>query len=48
MDYTQTMFHWFTQNPLTAAAVFFGGAIVAVTLCTYVYDYKMLTNRDRL
>jgi len=42
----QTMFHWVTQYPFTAAAVFFGGTTLAVTLYTYVYDYKMLTNRD--
>jgi len=42
----QTIYHWVAQYPLTATAVFVGGAIVAVTLYTYVYDYKMLTNRD--
>jgi hypothetical protein len=46
MNYTGMVFHWFAQHPLSAAAVFFGGAVVAVALYTYVYDYKMLTNRD--
>jgi hypothetical protein len=40
------IFHWLAQNPLSAAAVFFGGAIVAVVLYTYVHDYKMLTQED--
>lgn len=42
----QTIFHWVTQGPFAAAAVFFGGTALAVTLYTYVYDYTMLTNRD--
>ena len=42
----QTFYHWAAQYPLTATAVFVGGLILAVTLYTYVYDYKMLTNRD--
>ena len=46
MSYMQTMVNWFTHNPLSAATVFFGGAIVAVTLYTYVYDYLTLTNQD--
>jgi hypothetical protein len=46
MSYLQTVAHWVTHNPLSAAAVFFGMAVVAVTLYTYVYDYRMLTNRD--
>jgi hypothetical protein len=37
-----SMFHWFTQHPLSAAAVLFGGATLAVALFTYVHDYKML------
>jgi hypothetical protein len=40
----QNIFQWFTQNPLAAAVVFFGGAMVAVVLYTYVYDYKRLTD----
>jgi len=39
----QTIVHWITQNPLATSAFFFGGAILAVTLYTYFYDYKMLT-----
>ena len=46
MNYIQALFHWFTQNPLSAAAVFFGAAIVAVTLYTLVYDYRLLTDQD--
>lgn len=46
MSHLQTLFHWFTQNPLSAAAIFFGGAIVAVTLYTLVSDYPALTNQD--
>jgi len=42
MSYMQTMIYWFTHNPLSATAVFFGGAVVAVTLYTYVYDYRAL------
>ncbi len=46
MNSIQTAFHWFTQNPLAAAAFFVGGPVLAVTLYTYVYDYTMLSNRD--
>jgi hypothetical protein len=46
MSHIQTLFYWFTQNPLSAAAVFFGVAIVAVTLYTLVYDYRLLMNQD--
>ena len=46
MSYLQTMVYWFSHNPLSAAAVFFGVAIVAVTLYTYVSDYRRLANRD--
>jgi hypothetical protein len=42
----QNIFQWFTQNPLAAAVVFFGGAMVAVVLYTYVYDYTRLTDQD--
>ncbi len=42
----QTIYQWGTQYPFTAATVFFGGLILAVTLYTYVYDYRMLTDRD--
>jgi hypothetical protein len=46
MNYAQTMFHWVTQHPYTTVSVIFGGAVVAVALYTYVYDYRMLTKRD--
>ena len=46
VNYTETMFHWFAQNPFTATAVFFGGAIVAVMLYTYVFDYRMLNHQE--
>jgi hypothetical protein len=39
MSYVQTMVYWFTHNPLSATAVFFGVTVVAVTLYTYVHDY---------
>jgi hypothetical protein len=35
-----SLFHWFTQNPFTAASLLFGGAIAAVVFYTYVYDYE--------
>lgn len=47
MNYTQIMFDWFAQNPLSTAALFFGGAMIAVTLYTYVYDYRMLIHRGK-
>ncbi len=46
MGYLQTMVYWFTHNPLSATAVLFCGAVVAVTLYTLVYDYRELTNQD--
>ena len=46
VNFAQMIFHWFTQNPFTAASVVFGVGVVAVTLYTYVYDYQTLTNRD--
>jgi len=46
MSHLQTLLHWFTQNPLSAATIFFGGAIVAVTLYTLVHDYHVLINQD--
>ncbi len=45
MNDVQTMVHWFTQNPFRGATVFFGAAIVAVTLYTYVHDYLMLSEQ---
>lgn len=44
MSSAQTMVHWFTQNPLWAATAFFSVAIMVVTLYTYVYDYRRLTD----
>jgi len=46
VNFAQMVFHWFTQNPFTAASVVFGVGVVAVTLYTFVYDYEALTNRD--
>jgi hypothetical protein len=46
VNYAQMLFHWFTQNPFTVASVIYGGAVVAVVLYTYVYDYKTLTDQD--
>lgn len=46
MNSLLTVYHWVTQYPFTATVVFVGGAMVAVMLYTYVYDYKMLTNLD--
>lgn len=45
MHDAQMMFPWFTHNPMSAAAILFGGAMVAVLLYTYVYDHRMLTDR---
>jgi len=45
VNYTQMVFPWLTHNPLSAAAILFGGATVVVLLYTYVYDYRMLTHR---
>lgn len=45
VNYTQTMVPWFTHNSLSAAAILFGGAMIAVLLYTYVYDYRKLTER---
>ncbi len=42
----QTIVYWFTHNPLSAATIFFGVVIVAVTLYTYAQDYRMLTNQE--
>ena len=36
--------HWFSLHPLSAAALVFGGASLAVVLYTYVHDYRMLAN----
>ena len=44
MNTLNTIVHWFTLNPFSGASVLFGVAIVVVTLYTYVYDYKMLTD----
>jgi hypothetical protein len=41
----QTFVQWFTANPFTGAAFVFGGAVVIVTVYTYLYDYEMLPDR---
>ena len=46
MSSVQTMVHWFTQYPLWAATAFFSVAIMAVTLYTYVCDYRRLTDES--
>jgi hypothetical protein len=46
MNSIQTIFQWFTHNQLAGSAIFFGGAMLAVILYTYLYDYKRLTSRD--
>ena len=45
MNDAQMIIPWITHNPLSASAILFGGAIGAVLLYTYVYDYGMLTHR---
>ena len=45
VNYMQLMFPWFAQNPLSVAALLFGGALLAVLLYTFVCDYRMLTKR---
>ena len=45
MNHVYTIVHWFTQNPFRGATVFFGVAIVTVTLYTYVHDYRMLSEQ---
>ena len=44
MTSLQIVIHWLIQNPLAASALFFGSATVAVTVWTYVYDWKQLTH----
>ena len=34
-----TIADWFPHDILTVSAVLFGGAIIAVTVYTYLYDY---------
>jgi hypothetical protein len=45
MDNLQTLVQWFTANPFSGAAFVFGGAVVIVTVYTYLYDYEMLPDR---
>ena len=47
MYYAQTVFDWLKLNPSTTASVIFGGAIVAVVLSTYIYDYRILAKRGK-
>jgi hypothetical protein len=46
MSTIQTVVRWVAHSPFTAAALFFGGAVVAVTLYTYVYDCQEWLNQD--
>jgi hypothetical protein len=47
MSTIQTVVRWVAHSPFTAAAVLFvGGAVVAVTLYTYVYDCQEWLNQD--
>lgn len=48
MSTIQTVVQWVTQYPFTVAALFFGGAVVAVTPYTYVYDYQEWLNQEWL
>lgn len=45
MSSVQTLAGWFTQNPIWSATAFFCVAIGAVTLYTYVGDYRRLTDQ---
>ncbi|HSE59180.1 MAG TPA: hypothetical protein VLA99_10810 [Nitrospiraceae bacterium] len=40
MNDIPVILQWFMAHPLPGAAVVFGGAMVAVTLYTYLHDYK--------
>jgi len=42
----QQLLYWLADHRLGAAAVFFGGAAVAVILYTYVVDYRMQIQED--
>ena len=44
MNDAQVMFQWFISHPLSSAAVVFGGAMIAVTLYTYLHDYKLFAD----
>jgi hypothetical protein len=37
---------WLADNRLTAAALLFGGAAVAVMIYTYLVDYRLLPEQD--
>jgi hypothetical protein len=47
MNSMQTLWQWIGQNPFTAISILFGGSLVLVTLYTFLYDYRMLTDRHR-
>lgn len=40
-----TIVDWFPHDFLTVSAVLVGGAIIAVTLYTYLYDYAAQSKR---
>jgi hypothetical protein len=40
------LLQWVTQNPLMAAAVLFGGAMVLMALYSYVQDFHRLGQHD--
>ncbi|CAI4033295.1 hypothetical protein DNFV4_03731 [Nitrospira tepida] len=44
MNDVPIMLQWFMTHPLSGAAVVFGGAMVAVTVYTYLHDYKMFAD----
>jgi len=46
VNFAHMAFDWFTQHPFTAVSAVFGVGVVAVMLCTYLYDYEALINRD--
>ncbi len=45
MSDAQMVLSWITHNPLSAAAILFGGVMAAVLLYTCAHDYRMLTHR---
>ncbi|WP_447972931.1 hypothetical protein [Nitrospira sp. Kam-Ns4a] len=46
MSNLQTYFQWATHYPFAAAALFFGGTAVAITLYTYLNDFRRLQGRS--
>ncbi len=39
------IYQWFAHHPLSAGALFIGGAMIAVTLYTYIVDHSLLAKR---